>query len=299
MNYQNLKFLQDSFYQTQNICSWSITEDMQLLYSNCPEQEFFFNPFAVSRCSAKIMGHFSLSSVPLIASDSIGFVWIATLQNAGSNEQIPVLHLLGSVFTSAMTEQYLSQHIQRQHPSPDLSGRLWRFVRNVPAITSHIASCYASMLHLCVNQSTVPPAEVEIWSESMELAEDVAWGNAKWHGDWTAEQRFFNSIAEGRYEDLKNITTGTIGNIGGGDPLRQAKNQLIVFAVICSRAAIIGGVSVEGSLTLSDYFIQSAEAAQTISAVDATGLEMYHTYIQRVRKAKANSIFSPLGALLH
>lgn len=297
MNYQNLKFLQDSFYQTQNICSWSITEDMQLLYSNCPEPEFFFNLFTVSCCCTKISEHFSHSPVPLIASDRIGFVWIAVLQSSCENEQVPVIHLVGPVFTSAMTDQYLSQHIQRLHPSSDISSRLWRFVRKVPAITSNMASCYASMLHFCVNQSAVQPEDIEIWSESMEHSEDVehvSWGVADWHGDWTAEQQLFKSISEGRYVNLRNITTGTIGNIGGGDPLRQAKNQLIVFAVICSRAAINGGVSVEGSLNISDYFIQSAEAAKTVSEVENVGLEMYNTYIQRVRKAQANNKFSPL-----
>ncbi len=294
INYQNLKFLQDSFYRTQNICSWSVTKNMQLLYSNCPEQEFFFNLFTVSLCSTKISEHFSHSTAPLIASDSTGFVWIAVLQDSHENEQIPVIHMIGPVFTSTMTEQYLNKHMQRLKLSSDISNRLWRFIRDVPAITSNMASCYASMLHFCVNQSTVRPAEVELWNKSTEYAEDVAWGDSQWHGDWTAEQRFVKSISEGRLEDLRNITTGTIGNIGGGDPLRQAKNELIVFAVICSRAAIVGGVSVEGALSLSDYFIQSAEAAKTVTAVEAVGMEMYNTYIQRVRKAKANNVFSPL-----
>lgn len=294
INYQNLKFLQDSLYQTQNICSWSVTTNMQLLYSNCPEQEFFFNLFTVSHCSAKISEHFSHSLVPLIASDSTGFVWIAVLQNSHENEQIPVIHLIGPVFTSTMTEQYLSRHMQKLQLSSDMSVRLWRFVRDVPAITANIASNYASMLHFCVNQSTLQPTEVEIWNELMEHAENPTWGDTEWHGDWVAEQQFVKSISEGRYTDLRNITTGTIGNIGGGDPLRQSKNQLIVFAVICSRAAIIGGVSVEGALALSDYFITNAESAKTVSAVEAVSMEMYNTYIQRVRKAKVNNAFSPL-----
>lgn len=154
--------------------------------------------------------------------------------------------------------------------------------------------CHAAMLHFCVNQSAVQPMEVEIWNESLENTADVTWGDAAWHGDWAAEQMFFKSITEGRIVDIRNITTGTIGNIGGGDPLRQAKNQLIVFAVICSRAAIIGGVSVEGALSLSDHYIQSAESAKTVSAVDNVGLEMYHTYIQRIRKAHEHDKLSPL-----
>lgn len=191
-------------------------------------------------------------------------------------------------------EQYLEHHMHKLHLSTNIANRLWRFVRSIPAISSEMASCYAAMLHFCVNGTAVRPAEVEIWNERAEQTEDIDWGTSEWHGDWTAEQQFFKSISEGRLVDLRSITTGTIGNIGGGDPLRQVKNQLIVFAVICSRAAISGGVSVEGSLSLSDYFIQSAEAANTISAVEDLGMEMYRTYIQRVRKAQENSEYSPL-----
>lgn len=157
MNYQNLKFLQDGFYQTQNICSWSLTKDMQLIYSNCPEQEFFFDIFTMSGCGAKIAEHFSSSAVPVIVSDRIGFVWSAVLQGACEDEQFPVIHLIGPIFTSAMTEQYLSQHIQRLHISSATSGHLWRFIREVPAISSNMACSYAAMLPCCIFVSISPP----------------------------------------------------------------------------------------------------------------------------------------------
>lgn len=294
MIHQNLKFLQDSLSDTQNIYSWSLSKEMQLLYSNCPEQDFFFSLFSISQCAVQIRKYFTDHVLPLIASDQIGFVWIAVLENNIQENTIPVIHVLGPVFTSNMTEQYLIQRMNKQKLSTEITSRLWNYVRNIPSISSDIAKRFAAMLHYCVNESTITATDVEIWNETSSQEESIEWGAAAWHGDWTAEQQFFNSIVDGRIVDLDTITTGTIGNLSGGDPLRQAKNQLIIFAVLCSRAAIMGGVSVEGSLNLSDYYIQSAESAKNIPAVEGLGLEMYHTYIQRVQKAKTDANYIPI-----
>ena len=145
------------------------------------------------------------------------------------------------------------------------------------------------MLHYCVTGCTVTLSEVQLQNERIDHTEEVAWGDTNWHGSWVTEQRLFKSIMEGRYEDFGKVNTGNIGNIGGGDPLRQAKNEIIVFATLCSRAAILGGVSSEGALNLSDHFIQLVEAADSVQEVMNLGGEMHQTYIQRVQKAKANS----------
>lgn len=287
MDYQNLKFMQDTFFFTQNICSWSVTPDMQLLYSNCPEQGFFFDLFSVSACRAAIQEHFAQSAMPLIATDRIGFVWLAVSEDSAP-DQTRVIHLLGPVFTSHMTEKYLSQHYRKMTVTPNMTERLWRFVNEVPTITSHTASCYASMLHYCVNGHAVKQNEVEIWSEQAIRDDDTPWGDVRWHGSWATEQMLLKSISEGRFEDFSKINTGIIGNIGGGDPLRQAKNEIIVFAALCSRAAVDGGISYEGSMNLSDFFIQQIEAATTVSEAHNIGVEMHSAYIQRVQAAKAN-----------
>ena len=221
-------------------------------------------------------------------------MWIAALQEADEEGQGAVIHLLGPVFTSAMTEQYIRRHMQGMALSLEIQNRLWAFLKDVPAISMDLASCYASMLHFTVAREAFPPEAVEVWSEAVPSEDNAEWGSTDWHGDWTAEKQFFDSISEGRFVDLNRITTGKIGNIGGGDPLRQAKNQVIVLAVLCSRAAIMGGVSVEGSLGLCDFFITSAEAEDTVPGVNAIGLEMYRTYIQRVQKVKADAGYSPL-----
>ncbi len=193
-----------------------------------------------------------------------------------------------------MTESYLNQHLSNIHLSAETESRLLHFIKDVPNVTSDTAVCHANMLHYCINKSTIHPTDVTVWSEPVEKAEELAWGDTNWHGSWLSEQRLFQSISEGRFEDYSKINTGKIGNIGGGDPLRQAKNEMIVFAVICSRTSIIGGVSSEGALNLSDYFVQKIEASETVSEVYNIGAQMQQTYIQRVRRAKAATGYSAL-----
>lgn len=288
-----MKFLQDTFLLTQKICSWSIMPDMQLVYSNCPEQEFFYNLFLVSSCCATIQTHFAHSRLPLLVSDRTGFVWIAVYGPAESDRPA-LIYLLGPIFTSEMTETHLRQLCRMKHLTVEMTEHLWQFVKEVPTISSSTAFCYASMLHYCVTGNAVTLNEIELQIEQIDHAEEVAWGDVSWHGSWVTEQRLFKSIMEGRLEDFSKIYTGNIGNIGGDDPLRQAKNEIIVFAVLCSRAAILGGVSAEGALSLSDYFIQMVEAADTVPEVKNIGGEMQKTYVQRVQKAKASSNFSTL-----
>ncbi len=252
MEHQNLNFLQDTFLHTQKICSWSIMPDMQLVYSNCPEQAFFYNLFLVSRCRTAVQAHFARSGLPLLVSDRSGFVWIAAC-NSAESDRPALIYLLGPIFTSEMTETHLRQLCRKMHLTAETTERLWQFVKEVPTISSSTAFGYASMLHYCVTGNAVKPNEIELQTEQIDHAEDVAWGDVSWHGSWVTEQRLFKSIMEGRLEDFGKVNTGNIGNMGGDDPIRQAKNEIIVFAVLCSRAAILGGVSVEGALSLSVY----------------------------------------------
>ncbi len=293
MEYQNLKFLQDSLYGTQNIFIWSITSELQLLYSNCPEQEYFYKLFSESRAGLVLQEHFRSSTLPIIVTDTIGFAWAAAMQKPEEDGQIPVIHMLGPLFTSEINDQYLIQNIFRFPLAVEAHDRLNRFIKEVPYITSELASGFAVQLHYCVNGEAVKPYDVEFWSEPSAAAEEVTWGNANWHGTWIAEQRFFKSVSEGRAEGIRELSAGRVGNIGP-DPLRQAKNEMIVFTVLCSRAAILGGVSSEGALNLSDYYVQRIEAMETVSSLQNLAAEIHRMYIQRVRKAHEHQHHSAL-----
>lgn len=294
MEYQNLRFLQDTFLRTQKIYSWTLTAEDQLLYCNCPEQEFFWNLFMLGDCSPAIRSHFEQSEIPILASDSIGFVWIAVRQRPEDGQQVSLIHLLGPVFISDVTETHLRQRLRKLRATPEFEERLLRLIHEVPVVLNNTALSFAGMLHYCVNEETIHQESIVLWNDPSVREEEIAWGDTRWHGTWIGEQRFFKSVTEGRYDGLRELASGRVGDIGGGDPLRQAKNEMIVFSVLCSRGAILGGVSSEGALNLEDYFIQLAEAAETVPEVQQIGAAMHRAFIDRVRIAKANQDRSPL-----
>lgn len=63
-----------------------------------------------------------------------------------------------------------------------------------------------------------------------------------------------------------------------GNPLRQAKDSVLIFVTLCSRAAIRGGLSPENAYTLQDLYIQTLEDCKTISDCMAVSHTMYEDF---------------------
>lgn len=116
------------------------------------------------------------------------------------------------------------------------------------------------------------------------------------HGTWAAEQELIRMVEEGNleYQDAfdKIAITGSGGQFHLGDPIRQAKDYVLIFVVLCSRAALRAGLSPELAYTLSDFYIQSVENAASVSEIQETGHTMYQDYISRVHALKKNSHIS-------
>ena len=197
MEHQNLNFLQNLFLYSQQVCFWTITSDMELLYSNCPESDFFYSLFLVSSCCTAIQSHFSCSHVPLLVSDRTGFAWSAVCGPVKPNG-LSLIYLLGPMFVSETTKSRLHLLCQKMNLTTEATERIWKFVDEVPTISNKIGACYASELHYCINDSAISADEIVVQTERIEHSEDVVWGDVKWHGSWAGEQRLFKSIMEGQ-----------------------------------------------------------------------------------------------------
>lgn len=96
--------------------------------------------------------------------------------------------------------------------------------------------------------------------------------NAIIHNPYSQELMEQESIRAGDLEGLcESFRIPYVGKLGtlSHDPLRQAKNILIVVTTLASRSAIRGGLLPEVSFSMSDAFIQRAEELQTEGEVNA------------------------------
>lgn len=78
-----------------------------------------------------------------------------------------------------------------------------------------------------------------------------------------------------------------------GNPLRQAKDELIVSITLVTRAAIRGGMIPETAFSLSDHYIQAAENCPDQDGLADISDAMYHDFTWKVHELKQQPGLSP------
>lgn len=295
-----LETMREMLLYAQKLYSWCLNDDFHPIYSNCPSQSFFGDMLSISFCSEAIRKHFSHSYLPIVANDAMGFAWIAAIQ---PDENSKTYHLLGPIFTVDASDHYLYRLCAKLKLPGSLVDELLKQVKLVATIPMNTAVSYAVMLHYCITGEQISSSQVCCELEASASSGDPEWGETNWHGTWEAELELFNCIREGKTSDIVSVAArfsgGRVGTLCPGDPLRQAKDEHIVFSTLCSRAAILGGVSAEGGYSIADYYVQRAEACNNVSDVMNCSNEMFAAFIQRVRQCKSNSIYSaPVAACM-
>lgn len=264
---------------------------MALQYTNYDKGYFFYEMLLGSGGQSKLVSHFADHDNPMIMTDEIGFTWIATVKK--EQEMIEEYHLLGPFFIIEVSEQYLLRLCSRLHLSSELASQFRQHLKEIPTIALQVALHYAVMLQYYAADRECTIEEITCINAGTMPESDAPWDVTGQHNSWEAEQELFRSIKDGTLDldgsaMLAAFSGSTIGELCPWDSLRQAKDQVIVLAVLASRAAILGGVSPEGSYSISDYYFQRIEASETIGAVHSCAIELIQTIIERVRKCKEN-----------
>lgn len=277
--------------QATKLYSWQTDQKLTLQFTNHPEGPFFYDLFLISSCRNALMSHFEVHDNPLVMTDEVGLAWIAAARK--EQDTISEYHLLGPFFTVEASEQYLIRLCSRLHLSSELSGQLRKQIQDIPTVAMQVALHYAVMLQYYAANQDVTTEEISWVNSSTIPQSEEAWNATGQHNSWEAEQALFRAIQEGTLDlDFSTLPAtfsgATIGTLCPWDPLRQAKDEVIVLAVLASRAAILGGVSPEGGYSIADYYFQRIEASETIGAVQNCSLELLQTVTTRVRKCKEN-----------
>ena len=284
-----LETMRGMFLCANQLYSWRLTPDFQLLDSNCPSEKFFYDLLIVSGGNSILLGHFRNSRMPILLNDRMGFAWIAAADM--QTDTLAGIHLLGPVFTVEASESYLMSLCAQLHISAELSGELMRQMKLVPTVPLSMALRYAIMLQYCISAEQIGLTDITCENTAIDPKLESEWSSTNWHGTWEAEQMMFEAIRTGTMQPgtqglTDQFSEGRVGTMCPGDPLRQAKDELIVFAVLSSRAAILGGVSPEGGYNLADYYIQRGEACENINEVSACIEELQLAVVQRVQKCR-------------
>lgn len=286
--------MQDMFLHALQLHYWHLDREMQLLETNCPNREFFYYVYTLSTCCTTAKQHFTKQEKPLVTTDQMGFSWIIDVlpDDEGKMEYF----LLGPFFSMQASENDIRNMCYRLKLSSSLIEELLQQLKEIPVVHHQAAFGYGIMLHSCLTGNKIRPGDITLCVAPSEKAEEADWTSSAWHGTWSVEQEMFNRIKDGNIEHFQELAakfgTGRIGTLSDGDPLRQAKNEGIVFTTLCSRAAILGGVSPEGGYSLADDYILKIESCKSVADVQYCNGEMVTAFISRVCHVKQNSCYS-------
>lgn len=278
--------------------SWSFSRSFELIYSNCPNAPVFQTILSLSRITDVMdQGDFSQNS-PTIFTNSLGMIW-AMEASQGNEPEKTVYHLIGPAFYDSITHQSLFSVMKEQGFSAALQNSFLAVMEHIPVVPVTRMMEYALMLHYTLTGERITNSELSFHSSSSGSRPEPQ--PEKRHGTWAAEQALLKLVEDGNL-DYKAIRSkfnlvGNVGKLAADNPLRQVKNQIIIYTALCTRAAIRGGLSPETSYTLSDQYIQMVEAAVSVSELAEISRNMQDDFIRRVHRAKlASGISKPIQA---
>lgn len=277
---------------------WSYDSEGSLLDTNCPDL-VLNKVFQKSPCYDKLLVSAAISELPIIMSIPFGLMWAAAFERDG--DELLRIHVLGPVFTTEPTMADFYHGLSSSNITPHWRPKLIRILQRIPVITYTAFSQQAVMLHYCVTGEKILTTDITFQQLGGLPSADPPSADSERRSDRTrlymAEQAMLHMIREGNldYEDALQTTSNTSSQSSqnlAGSALQKAKVSRIVFATLCSRAAMEGGLSPEVAYTRADNYIQDIVSAKTVTEVSSIGKSLYEDFIHLVHRQRTNPKYS-------
>lgn len=202
--------------------------------------------------------------------------------------------ILGPVFSVPVTDEIIRQTIKGAAISLEQRERFIGMMYAVPRLSQTQFAQYLAFLHQCLNHKTVDMgkffSENDIYirnrkeQQTDRMVADQEEENT--HNSYYFELELYQLVKEGNTEKLKKFLTTTRLPLKEGkmaaSPLRHAKNVFISAVVKTGMmGAIPGGMDVEKTYQLIDYYIQECEQQTSIERISQLQYVMLMDFCQR------------------
>lgn len=267
-----------------NISLWKYHHSFQLLsppaeYMQAAESLLFSDSqlnAALYQCRAE------KKALLFSESNSLSLLLVPDL-NSDSGE----IYLLGPVFYSGISESSYMTKLRSTSSSSDWKLALTKSLEHIPVISLFHFLQYGVILYKCINNKKIVPQDISFFTKPQRKKSDFPnIETTKSHSSYAFELRKFKAIEDGNIYYQDETFMGNTGVMALKNPLRQAKNEMIIMIALAERAALRGGLDEELAFSLGDYYIQLVEAASEINEVYSIGTDFVKDVTLRVHKNK-------------
>lgn len=288
----NVSLFREMIRGNADIYLWRYDAEGHLLESDCPNEAIFSTVLSAFSCLDTMYEHGREHDVPFVLGTPLGLSWFAGFQK--EQEELQQVYVFGPLFTTDVSFRGIERAMS-QCPELNVSAawkqELARNLETVPTISNILLNQYQVMLHYCITGQHIRVSDIGI-PRKQEQMPDGRLIERDRHKVWIAEQQLLRTVREGdlNYRDAlrnsSNISSGVPVDVP--DPLRQAKDSVIVSISLCTRAAIEGGLSPEQAYSLGDAYIQSAEECRSQGDVATIHSTMIDDFVHRVHRCRTN-----------
>ncbi len=295
---ENLEMISGLFGVSDPVYAWCYEENGQLVASNCPEEHALDAAFDLVFCKSRTLEHYQENDTPYIAGLPFGLIWLTAVTTC---EDVRRIYAMGPVFSSQVSSSQVHQglfHCVNKTPGVISITELAGVIEKLPVFPSSLTQRYVLMLHYLLNGEQLQISDVSVNNKTNPAGSKKWLQNKDRHKTWLTEKALMQAVREGNLNYRQVLTSAQ--HISNGvpvtsatDPLRSEKTSAIVFASLCTRAAIEGGLLPDVAYSLGDYYIQRAENCKSYDEVISCNHDMYQDFIQRVHKRKESPYLSP------
>lgn len=226
---------------------------------------------------------------PWVFTNPIGMTWMSECEV--TEGRIVRVVVLGPLFLDDFEPKNIEEKLLQHHLSASLIRPFMETVRRMPVISLNRMYEYGLMLHRCLTGKNCTISDF-IYPD-LALCPGEEESKREHLGGYMAEAELMRIVEDGniQYEKEQRSTLSLTGNIdrkigGDGSYLRQAKNTVIIFITLCSRAAIRGGLSPEIAYHMSDQYVSITEKAENLGKVVEISRKMFDDFVRRVHRVK-------------
>lgn len=194
------------------------------------------------------------------------------------------------------------QNLYKDYTVPNnLRPEFNSFLKKIPCLplTPLLKKCI--FLNYCLHEEIIPLEQLTdvnpllddtsfVTDASLIIEQNYKQKESEEHNQtYAIEEQILNLVRTGNYEGIKNFEYSESNfnpGITGSTAIRQLKNNIIITATICTRAAIEGGLDYDTAYQLSDYFIRTSEQLVNADRLYDLLSKVSYTFAEKVAQAQ-------------
>ena len=283
-----------------NITIVELDSNFDLITTNAIDHGAWTNFFYYSYSPSEILkpevlkDFFEEPTGPTVYTNALGMTWLTEYTVKGG--KIDRIIILGPVFLDDITPKDIEMKLIRRSISFKLIEPFMLSVKMMPVISLRRLYEYGIMLHRCITGRNCSVGDF-LFPHIQRSDRENAEPRLEYRGNYGAETEILRIVEEGNIRYTQN-DLGPLRFAGGFDSalgskteyLRGAKNTVIAFIALCSRAAIRGGLSPDNAYYMRDLYTLQAEEAKNLAAVTEINHQMFDDFVRAVHRVKVRQM---------